>query len=117
MAPAKHLLLPEAPDIPSDEPALLRFGTLEGRILHALWAFDELTQADLQLMLAEFGVHAAVLRAALEKMNFKRLVRVRTVHRIRYYRATVDRSTFIALLRGQLLDFLGDDGMALLRQA
>jgi predicted transcriptional regulator len=98
-----------------EELALLRFGQLEGRVLHALWLFEEVTLADLHHLLAASVVSRAGLRAALEKLHLKRLVRLRKVHRTCYYRAAVDQATFIRLLHAQLLGFLGAEGMTLLR--
>lgn len=93
---------------------LLRFGELEGRVLHALWSFEELTLADLQNLLATPAVSHANLRAALEKLHLKRLIRLRKLHRTCYYRAAYDQATFIRLLHVQLSGFLGTEGMALL---
>lgn len=94
-----------------DELALLRFGPLEGRILRALWSFEEVTLADLQHLLAEPTLSTASLRAVLDRMHLKRLIHLRKVHRLRYYRASLERRTFLRLLRTQLSGFLGEDGM------
>lgn len=102
------------PGTVSAEPALLRFGALEGRVLHALWTFEEVTLADLHHLLADPAISATGLRATLEKLHLKHLIRLRKVHRTCYYRASVDRHTFIALLHLQLARFLGEDGMSLL---
>lgn len=97
-----------------DELALLRFGALEGRVLHALWSFEEVTLADLHHLLIDTVPSVAVLRSTLEKLHLKRLIRLRKVHRTCFYRAAVDQSTFIRLLRAQLAGFLGEDGMRML---
>lgn len=100
-----------------EELALLRFGRAEGRVLHALWSFEEITLADLHHLLDEPALSLTSLRATLEKLHLKRLIRLRKVHRICYYRAAFDRPTFIRLLRTQLAGFLGEDGMSLLQSA
>jgi len=94
-----------------EELALLRFGPLEGRVLAALWSFEEVTLADLQHLLAEPALSTASLRAVLDRMHLKRLIHLRKVHRTRYYRAALDRATFLRLLHAQLAGFLGADGM------
>jgi predicted transcriptional regulator len=100
-----------------EELALLRFGPLEGRVLHTLWSFDEITLADLHHLLADTAISQSVLRSTLEKLHLKRLIRSRKVHRTCFYRATFDQSTFIRLLRVQLAGFLGEAGMAILKNA
>jgi predicted transcriptional regulator len=95
--------------------ALLRFGQLEGRVLHTLWSFGEITLGDLHQLLADTALSRSVVRSTLEKLHLKRLVRLRTVHRTCFYRAAVDQTTFIRLLKAQLTDFLGEAGMARLR--
>ena len=98
-----------------EEVALLRFGPLEGRVLHTLWSFDEITLADLHHILADPAISQAVLRSALEKLHMKRFIRSRKVHRTCFYRAAIDQSTFIRVLHAQLAGFLGKAGMAILR--
>ncbi|HVL75662.1 MAG TPA: BlaI/MecI/CopY family transcriptional regulator [Noviherbaspirillum sp.] len=98
-----------------EELALLRFGPLEGRVLHALWAFHEVTLADLHHLLGDAALTPTVLRATLERLHLKRLIRLRKVHRTCFYRAALDQSTFISLLHHQLAGFLGEEGMSQLR--
>jgi len=99
------------------ELALLRFGQQEGRVLHALWTFEEVTLADLHGLLADTGLSRSSLRTTLEKLHLKRLVRLRKVHRTCYYRAAFDQPTFIRLLHAQLAGFLGAEGMSLLHRS
>lgn len=107
------------PSIPyrPEEPALLRFGRLEGRVLNALWSFEEVTLADLHHLLGDAALSLTSLRATLEKLHLKHLIRLRKVHRTCYYRAALDQATFIRLLHAQLSGFLGREGMSLLRTA
>jgi len=94
--------------------ALLRFGALEGRIMQALWCYEEVTPADLHLLLGDAAISQDVLRSLLEKLHLKHLVRFRRVHRTVFYRATIDRARFIHILRCQLAEFFGDSAPALL---
>jgi predicted transcriptional regulator len=100
-----------------EELALLRFGPLEGRVMHTLWSFDEITLADLHHLLADTAISQSVLRSTLEKLHLKRLIRSRKVHRTCFYRAAFDQATFIRLLSVQLAGFLGEAGMVVLKNA
>lgn len=123
---AASVYVPPKRDPPSDDfllagarnaPDLLRFGPLEGRIMQSLWAFDEVTLADLHHLLSEPTVSQSALRSTLEKLHLKRLVRMRKVHRTCFYRPSIDQAIFIRILRAQLSGFLGGGGMALLLRA
>jgi predicted transcriptional regulator len=108
----------QAANLPQiEELALLRFGPREGRVLHALWSFEEVTLADLHHLLFEPAISLGSLRSTLEKLRLKRLVRLRHVHRTCYYRAAFDQPTFIRLLHSQLSEFLGSEGMSLLQRS
>ena len=98
------------------EVTLLRFGALEGRVLNALWTFEEATASDLHNLLNDDAVSIAVLKLALEKLRLKRMIRLRRVHRTCYYRAALDRRAFVELLKMQLAGFLGSEGETLLQE-
>lgn len=98
-----------------NELALLRFGQMEGRILNTLWMFGEITLTEMQLLLSDAMISQSSLRATLEKLHVKRLIRIRKVNRTAFYRPSLQRPDFIHALHTQLYDFLGESGMESLK--
>jgi predicted transcriptional regulator len=90
--------------------SLFRVNRHEGRVLSLLWRFEELTANDMVHLFDDARMTREFVTTNLDKLHSKKLVTYRRIHGTHYYRASIDRHTFVSLLQQQLSDFLGVDG-------
>ena len=80
-------------------------------MLRALWAHKEANVTELHNLIDRPDYGISKVRASLEKLHFKRLVRRRKVSQAYYYRAALEPATFTQLMHRELHDILGVEGM------